>query len=190
MIMRPVVPTLATAPTKNQLLGQFLAASSERRANTEATRSALTCPRNLGRQSGHRLRPSALSLDRLDLRVGHCHCGSGCRCSGSSARHRTFDHSQWHRCLDRRICGRFCGLRTGALRCNGGSSVRWRCVRGCGHRSHLRHQRRGTRASLGGSPICPGLWSDEEPTDRPTRLNARRCGIAHRSALCASPKKS
>src|SRR5271165_2703402 len=33
MIMRPVVPTLATAPTKNQLLGQFLAASSERRAN-------------------------------------------------------------------------------------------------------------------------------------------------------------
>src|SRR5271166_4971955 len=32
MIMRPVVPTLATAPTKNQLLGQFLAASSERRA--------------------------------------------------------------------------------------------------------------------------------------------------------------
>src|SRR5271166_6436801 len=34
MIMRPVVPTLATAPTKNQLLGQFLAASSERRAST------------------------------------------------------------------------------------------------------------------------------------------------------------
>jgi len=33
MIMRPVVPTLATAPTKNQLLGQFLAASSERRVN-------------------------------------------------------------------------------------------------------------------------------------------------------------
>src|SRR5271157_464779 len=33
MITRPVVPTLATAPTKNQLLGQFLAASSERRAN-------------------------------------------------------------------------------------------------------------------------------------------------------------
>lgn len=31
MIVRPVVPTLATAPTKNQLLGQFLAASSERR---------------------------------------------------------------------------------------------------------------------------------------------------------------
>src|SRR5271165_2144604 len=33
MIMRPVVPTLATAPTKNQLLGQFLAASSERRVS-------------------------------------------------------------------------------------------------------------------------------------------------------------
>jgi len=33
MITCPVVPTLATAPTKNQLLGQFLAASSERRAN-------------------------------------------------------------------------------------------------------------------------------------------------------------
>src|SRR5271165_2719636 len=33
MLMRPVVPTLATAPTKNQLLGQFLAASSERRAS-------------------------------------------------------------------------------------------------------------------------------------------------------------
>src|SRR5208337_849360 len=34
MIMRPVVPTLATAPTKNQLLGQFLAASSERRVKS------------------------------------------------------------------------------------------------------------------------------------------------------------
>src|SRR5271166_5078345 len=38
MIMRPVVPTLATAPTKNQLLGQFLAASSERRANSRGGR--------------------------------------------------------------------------------------------------------------------------------------------------------
>src|SRR5208283_6193489 len=37
MIMRPVVPTLATAPTKNQLLGQFLAASSERRVSGTAT---------------------------------------------------------------------------------------------------------------------------------------------------------
>src|SRR5208283_3435843 len=42
MIMRPVVPTLATAPTKNQLLGQFLAASSERRAShRHALRTAL-----------------------------------------------------------------------------------------------------------------------------------------------------
>src|SRR5271165_2831945 len=43
MIMRPVVPTLATAPTKNQLLGQFLAASSERRAScAEELRAAIS----------------------------------------------------------------------------------------------------------------------------------------------------
>ena len=41
--MRPVVPTLATAPTKNQLLGQFLAASSERRAScAEELRAAIS----------------------------------------------------------------------------------------------------------------------------------------------------
>src|SRR5208283_8562 len=34
MITRPVVPTLAAAPTKNQRLGQFCAASSERRDNS------------------------------------------------------------------------------------------------------------------------------------------------------------
>src|SRR5271165_1536967 len=47
MIMRPVVPTLATAPTKNQLLGQFLAASSERRARGRAWRRAADQPHQL-----------------------------------------------------------------------------------------------------------------------------------------------
>src|SRR5208283_5521043 len=41
MIMRPVVPTLATAPTKNQLLGQLLAASSERRVNDRPSRAKM-----------------------------------------------------------------------------------------------------------------------------------------------------
>src|SRR5271165_3638779 len=43
MITCPVVPTLATAPTKNQLLGQFWAASSERRVSREMV--ALDPPR-------------------------------------------------------------------------------------------------------------------------------------------------
>src|SRR5271166_7166200 len=36
MNTRPVVPTLAAAPTKNQRLGQFCAASSERRVSSFA----------------------------------------------------------------------------------------------------------------------------------------------------------
>src|SRR5271166_3674201 len=51
MIMRPVVPALATAPTKNQLLGQFLAASSERRV-IQGMRNSLAAMRHIGGGSG------------------------------------------------------------------------------------------------------------------------------------------